>query len=115
MNVINRFLLRVVRRLCSRIAALYPRAGDCSARDAAVFLDEAVVDAWDERRWRGLAGVVAIAVADLVRVHLSSASLPLRLSSRTGTSPLEDTISRDTSKANGSSTPLLPPMPIQIL
>ena len=77
MNVINRFLLRVVRGLCSRIATLYPRAGDCSARDAAVFLDDAVGDAWDERRWRGLAGVVAIAVADLVRVHLGSASLPL--------------------------------------
>ena len=75
----DRLLLGTARVLIRRLARWYPPAGDCSADEAAAFLDAALVDGWRDRGWRGALRVVAIAATDLARVRTGRAPLPLTL------------------------------------
>ncbi len=69
--------LRTARRLCAGMALLYRSTNACSAQEASAFLDDALQDAWRDRRWRGLTRVLALAGADLVRARFGRAALPV--------------------------------------
>jgi putative ABC transport system permease protein len=69
--------VRVVRRICLWIASAYPSSSQCTATDAAAFLDAALVDAWQERRWRGILAVAWTTIVDLARAWTGRAALPL--------------------------------------
>jgi putative ABC transport system permease protein len=73
----DRTLLAAARRICRRLAGWYPPGGDCPKDVAAAFLDDAMLDAWHERGWRGGLQIVAVAIADLARARACRASLPL--------------------------------------
>jgi putative ABC transport system permease protein len=69
--------IRIARRLCALLAAAYPVRARYTSADMLAFLDDALVDAWRDRGWRGLGSVVALAATDVARVRLGRASLPV--------------------------------------
>jgi putative ABC transport system permease protein len=68
---------RAVHRICLWIASAYPSSSQYTATEAAAFLDAALVDAWQERRWRGVAAVAWTTIVDLARAWTGRAALPL--------------------------------------
>ena len=67
-------LLRALARLAT---TLYPRGAAIDRDEARAFLDDAIEDAWQRRRWRGLVLIVAVVMGDLGRAWAGRSALPL--------------------------------------
>jgi predicted permease len=77
----TRPLPSVVRRVSVLVASAYARTG-ISYDDAAAFLSSALDDAWDRRRWRGVAALAVELAPDLMRTTFGRAALPVTRSPR---------------------------------
>jgi putative ABC transport system permease protein len=74
-------MTRLLHALARVASALYPRRATIHRDEVCAFLDEAIADAWRERRWRGLSSIARVVTSDLARAWAGRAALPLTVRS----------------------------------